>query len=120
MNLALREKAALCYNSALAKKALDIVALDVRGLSDVTDVYIIASATSRRHAQTIVDAVEEALRSAGEKGYHVEGYETARWTLIDAGDVIVSVFQEEARDYYQLERLWGDAEPFELEGAHHA
>jgi len=115
MSLGLKEKAALCYNSALAKKAVNVMALDVRGLTDMADVFIIASGTSRRHVQTIVDYIEDSLREFGEKNYHIEGYENARWTLIDAGDVIVHVFQEEARDYYRLEGLWADAPPFEVE-----
>lgn len=115
--MTLSEKTALCYNSALAKKALNVILLDLREVSSMTDVFMIAGATSRRHAQTIADAVEEALREAGEKNYHIEGYNTARWILIDAGDVIVHVFQEEAREFYQLERLWADATPFEAEEA---
>ncbi|MBI5814412.1 MAG: ribosome silencing factor [Nitrospinae bacterium] len=114
--MTLKEKASLCYNSALSKKALEVSVLDVRGLSDVADVFLIAGATSRQHAQTIVSAVEDALRDAGQKGYHVEGYQNARWALIDAGDVIVHVFTEETREYYGLDRLWGDAEPLKLNG----
>lgn len=114
MAISLSEKTALCYNSALEKNARDLVALDLRGLSDVADVFIIATANSRPHAQTIVTFIEKALRASGDKKYCIEGYETAKWTLIDAGDVIIHVFLQETRDYYGLERVWADATPFDL------
>lgn len=103
------EKAALCYNCAVSKKAIDVVTLDVHDISDITDVFLIASGSSKRQVQTIVDAVEEGLRAAGEKSYHIEGYDNAWWTLIDAGDVVIHVFIDEARKHYDLERLWDDA-----------
>lgn len=75
---------------------------------------MIASGTSRQQVQTIIGAIEEALREAGEKSYHVEGYENAKWALLDAGDVVIHVFQPQTREYYALERLWADASAFEL------
>ncbi len=117
MNLSLMDKTSLCYNSAVSKKALDTVVLDLRGLSDVADVFIITSATSRTHAQTIVTAIEKSLRVLGIKYYHAEGYNLAKWILIDSGDVIVHVFQREAREFYGLERLWVDAAPYALDDA---
>ncbi|MBI4665957.1 MAG: ribosome silencing factor [Nitrospinae bacterium] len=117
MTLTLSEKALLCYNSALDKKALDVLALDLRGISDVADVFLIASGTSRQQVQTIINAVEESLRGSGERSIRIEGYESARWALLDAGDVIVHVFQEETREYYGLDRLWGDAAEFAFETA---
>lgn len=117
MGVDLREKTALCYNSALSKKAIDPVALDVRGISSVADVFIIVSGSSSRHVQTIADAVEDTLRDAGEKSYHIEGYKSARWVLIDAGDVVIHIFQDEAREYYQLERLWADAASYDVGNA---
>ncbi len=109
------EKATLCYNSAVAKKALEPVMFDVRGLSDVTDVFIIVSGSSNRQVQVIIDAVESALRAAGIKKYHKEGYENASWVLLDIGDVVVHAFSEESRSYYDLERLWKDAPKIEQE-----
>jgi len=115
--MTLVEKTILCYNSALSKKALEVSVLDVRGLSDVADVFLIASGTSKQHAQTIVNAVENALRLAGMKDCHVEGYQNAKWALIDAGDVVIHVFLEEAREFYGLDRLWADAEQMKLQAA---
>ena len=86
-----------------------MLALDVSGISDVADVFLIASGTNRTQAQAIIGAVEEALRKAGERSYHIEGYENAKWILLDAGDIIIHVFQPETREYYALERLWADA-----------
>ncbi|MDH5677878.1 MAG: ribosome silencing factor [Nitrospinota bacterium] len=103
------EKYSLCYNSAVSKKALDPVAFDVRGVSDVADVFMIVSGSSNRQIKAIVDSVEETLREAGEKSYHIEGYDKAWWVLVDAGDVVIHVFSEEARTYYDLESYWSDA-----------
>ncbi len=117
MSLSLKEKVALCYHSALDKKALDISLLDLRGISDVADVFLIASSTSIRHAQAIVDEIERVLREAGEKTYHIEGYHSPKWILIDEGDLVVHVFSKDAREYYGMERLWVDATPFDMESA---
>lgn len=92
-----------------------MLALDVSGISDVADVFIIASGNSRQQALAIIGAIEEALRSCGEKSYHIEGYENATWILLDAGDIVVHVFQPETREYYGLERLWADAVAFEFD-----
>lgn len=113
MTLLLAEKARLCHEAADGKKALDIVLLDLAGLSDVADIFMIASGTSSRHVQTIVNAIESALRENGEKDYHIEGYQTATWALIDTGDLVAHIFYEETRDYYALEKLWADAALFD-------
>jgi ribosome-associated protein len=84
--------------AALDRKAADLVALDV-----------IATATSDRHARAIADSIREAEVAIGAKPLGVEGYDEARWVLIDLGDVIVHVFQREVRAAYDLERLWSDA-----------
>ncbi|VAX24950.1 Ribosomal silencing factor RsfA (former Iojap) [hydrothermal vent metagenome] len=117
MSLSLKEKTALCYNCALDKQALDITVLDLRGISDVADVFMIASSTSIRHAQAIVDEIEKGLREAGEKTYHIEGYHSPKWILIDEGDLVVHVFSKDAREYYGMERLWIDAIPFDMDSA---
>lgn len=90
-----------------------MLALDVSAITDVADVFLIASGTNRTQAQAIISAVEEALRNAGEKSYHIEGYENAKWILLDAGDIVIHVFQPETREYYALERLWADASAFD-------
>lgn len=91
-----------------SKKAEDVVLLDLGKLSNITDYFLICSAGSDVHAQTIADAVIEGLDSSGVVS-HVEGYETARWILIDCFGVVLHVFRPEVREYYGLERLWGDA-----------
>ncbi len=96
-------------DAADAKKAENIVALDVTELVAWTDVLVIASAATERSVLAIADAVEEKLRSAGRKAFRVEGRTQARWVLIDFGDAVVHVMHEEEREYYSLERLWSAA-----------
>jgi ribosome-associated protein len=104
-------------NAALDKKAQDLVALDVHEVTSVADTFILVTGTSDRHTRAITDAVLEAVRAEGEKPLGVEGYDEGRWVLIDLGDVIVHVFQAEARSAYDLERLWSDAPPLEIGAA---
>lgn len=92
-----------------------MLALDVSGISDVADVFIIASGTSSAQVQAIIGSIEDALRKAGERSYHIEGYANAKWVLLDAGDIVIHVFQPETREYYGLERLWADAEALDFE-----
>jgi ribosome-associated protein len=89
-------------------KALDVRTLDVRPLTDVTDFMIVAGATSRRHAQSLADRVCEAAREADARALGVEGEETGEWILIDLGDAVVHVMQPEAREFYDLEKLWSE------------
>ena len=107
--IGVEEKLSAVYNSALDKKGINPLAFDVRGISSVADVFMMVSGSSSRQIMAIVDAIEGTLREMGEKSYHIEGYGKAWWTLIDAGDVVVHVFAEEAREYYGLESLWADA-----------
>jgi len=104
-----REKAHRIAETALDRKALDVLALDVRGISSFADTFVFATGTSNRHVQAVSDAIVEALREAGERALGVEGYEEGSWVLIDANDAIVHVFLRETRDHYALERLWSDA-----------
>lgn len=90
-------------------KAHNIVKLDVRSLTGMTDFMIIASGTSSRHVKSLADAVEESLREAGRKPIGTEGEDAAEWVLVDFGDVLVHVMQPKAREFYNLEHLWGDA-----------
>jgi ribosome-associated protein len=100
--------------AALDRKAVDVVALDVSELTSYADTFIIATATSDRHARAIADAIREAETASGSHPLGVEGYDEARWVLIDLGDVIVHVFVQEVRAAYDLERLWSDAESLAL------
>ena len=101
------------------RKAREIVTLDLRSLSDVADFFVIATAANPRQADAVIDRVIERVREElGERPISVEGREGLKWVLLDYGTVVVHIFQEEIRDYYRLERLWGDAPriAFGLEG----
>ena len=90
-------------------KAHNIVKLDVRELTGMTDFMIIASGTSSRHVKSLADAVEESLRELGRKPIGTEGADAAEWVLVDFGDVLVHVMQPKTREFYNLEHLWGSA-----------
>ena len=94
--------------AALDRKAVDLVVLDVQGLSSVTDFFVVCSGRSTTHVASIVDAVRAAMKAEGLL-FHAEGTPESGWMLLDYGDVLVHVFLEETRMYYALERLWGDA-----------
>jgi ribosome-associated protein len=108
-------KVALIVEAAHERKADDVIALDVREISSFADTFIIATGTSDRHARSVTDSIEAALKAHGESPMGIEGYDEGRWVLIDCGDAIVHVFQREIRDHYDLERLWSDAPLLELE-----
>ena len=91
------------------KKGDDVALLDVSELVVVTDVFLIASGTSNRHVRTLVDEVEERLKTFGDRPLRREGVAYGRWVLLDYGDLVVHVFDAETREYYELERLWADA-----------
>jgi ribosome-associated protein len=91
------------------RKALDLKVLHLQQVSDFTDYFLICSGSSERQVQAIADAVQERLRANGVRPLHVEGYNRGQWVLLDYGDLVVHVFQEEPRRFYALERLWGDA-----------
>jgi ribosome-associated protein len=95
--------------AAADKQAERVVVLDVRELIVITDYFIIASGTSERQVKSISEEIEEALRELGAKPIRREGEAGARWLLLDFIDVVVHVFDEEERDFYDLERLWSDA-----------
>ena len=92
-----------------ASKAVDIVALDLRSLSDATDYFMIASGTSDTHVRALAGKVLDALSEVEMKPHHVEGITAGRWVLLDFVDLVVHVFHPTLRDFYQLERLWSDA-----------
>lgn len=88
--------------------------LDLRDLSSVTDYFVIADASSEVQVRAVVDGIAEALGDQGVTPSRREGWSDARWVLLDYGDVVVHVFRSEEREYYDLERLWGDAPRFVL------
>ena len=99
-----------CVDAALDKKAEDVVVLDLRNISDVTDFFVICHATSDRQALTIADHVEERLaRDLGVKPKSIEGRRRGEWILMDYIDFVVHVFTRDKRSFYGLEKLWADA-----------
>jgi len=91
------------------KKAYDVLLMDVRKITSVTDFFVVCSGTSDTQVKAISDHVIESCKKHGIEINHVEGIESLRWVLIDLVEIVVHVFQPEVRSYYQLERLWGDA-----------
>jgi len=104
-----REAAVAAARSASAKQAEGVAILDVHGLIVITDYFVIASGETDRQVRTIVEEVEKALRDLGRKPVRREGETEGRWVLLDYVDVVVHVFADEERKYYDLERLWRDA-----------
>ena len=91
------------------KKALAITLLDLRDITDTCDYFLLCTSTSEQHIRSLVDAVRDQLAELGEKPWHIEGTDAQRWVLLDYVDFVVHIFRAEARDFYALERLWGDA-----------
>jgi ribosome-associated protein len=99
----------LAAEAADGKKAIDILVLDLRGLTYITDYFVICSGSSTTQISAITDGVGHALAKSGKHPSHIEGEAEANWVLMDYGDVVVHIFAEQTRLYYSLERLWGDA-----------
>jgi ribosome-associated protein len=95
--------------AAADKKAEELLVLDLRKASAFTDFFVICTGTNVRQVQAIADAIQEALRPKGQKPALVEGYARGQWVLIDYFDFIVHVFTPAVREFYGLERLWGEA-----------
>lgn len=101
-------------------KAEDVTALDVRELSSFADVFVVATGRSDRQVRAIADSIEKTMKQAGVVPLGIEGYAEGRWVLIDLDDVIVHVFVPEAREHYDIERLWSDAPRIDLSANAHA
>jgi len=101
-------------HAAAEKKALDPTVLDLRGISTFTDFFLIFTGANRRQVQAISDEIVEQLKRNGSPAARVEGYQNAEWILIDYGDFVVHVFEEKARRFYDLERLWREASRLNL------
>ena len=99
----------------LDHKANDVVLLSLAGVSDMTDYFLIASGTSDTHARAIGEHIMEGLKKEGSPVHHVEGLEKGRWVLLDFVDFVVHVFHPTLRNFYQIERLWADAETVPLQ-----
>jgi ribosome-associated protein len=104
----------LAVAAAADKKAEELILLDLRKASAFTDFFIICTGTNLRQVQAIADGIEESLQAEGLKPSLIEGYERGQWILIDYFDFIVHIFLPASREFYGLERLWGDAKRVEL------
>lgn len=113
--LNLPEGLARTIDLAFDRKGRDLVLLDLRQISDATDFFLIVSGTSDLHVRAIAEHILDELRKEGIRAGHVEGLRAGRWVLLDYIDFVVHVFHPGARDFYQLERLWGDAPAHHLE-----
>jgi ribosome-associated protein len=102
-------KARLGARAALDKKARGLQALDLQALSGIADYFLMCTGGSTTHVRTIVEAIEGALKAEGCPVLHREGTPESGWVLLDYGDVVIHVFLPETREFYGLERLWGDA-----------
>lgn len=98
-----------------SKKGYDVKLLDLRELTTITDYFIICSADSDTQVKAISDEVDKTLRDEGIKSWHKEGYRSLNWVLLDYVDVVVHVFKKDSREFYNLEKLWGDAPTVEME-----
>jgi ribosome-associated protein len=107
----LPREVALAVEAIEDGKGIDLLVLDLRGLSDAADYFVIASGTSDAHVRGIANRVLEQLEGAGFDANHVEGLPSGRWVLLDFVDIIVHLFHPETRAFYRLERLWQDAPP---------
>src|SRR6185369_4125415 len=96
----------LALHAAAEKKALEPTVLDLRGIASFTDFFLIVTGANRRQVQAISDEIVEQLKHHGSPASRVEGYQNAEWILVDYGDFVVHVFDEKARRFYDLERLW--------------
>jgi ribosome-associated protein len=104
-----RQLALRAVELAQSKKAEDIVLLDLRAVTNFADYFVVCTARSDTQLRAVADAVVDGLAAAKHKVWHSEGYESPSWVLLDYVDVVVHVFLPETRQYYALDRLWGDA-----------
>ena len=111
----LDDEVKLAISCASKKKAFDIVALDLREIASFTEFFIIASGTNVRQVQAISDEITEKLKEQlNSRVIRIEGYQTGEWILLDYGDFIVHIFEQKAREFYDLERLWRDAKKVQI------
>lgn len=111
----LDEEVKLAIASASEKKAFDITALDLREVTSFAEFFVIASGSNQRQVQAISDEIDEQLKKQLQmRPIRIEGYNSAEWILLDYGDFIVHIFEQKAREFYDLERLWRDAKKVEI------
>jgi ribosome-associated protein len=104
-----------CARVALENKARDVVVLDLTEITPLYDYFVIATGASRRQIHNLAEEIDAAMAAEGQKRLGIEGYEAAKWIVQDYGDIVVHVFDQETRAYYELEELWADARRVELD-----
>ncbi len=109
-----KEMARLACAALEDKKAVDVKVIDIEKVSILADYFIIASGTNRNQVQAMADNAEEVLGRAGYQPKQIEGYQNANWILMDYGDLVIHIFDEENRLFYDLERIWRDGESVNL------
>ena len=112
--LSTRQKILLAVNAALEKKAKNIVILNIKNVTSFADYTVICSGTSDRQVQSIAASIEESMKKAGALPLGLEGEKGGRWVLMDYADIVVHVFYEPVREFYDIERLWSDAPKMEV------
>ena len=110
------ELAVLLAKALDSKKGQNIKVLKTEGLTTLADYFVLCTGTSNTQVKAMSDACEEAAEKEGERVHHIEGHRDGTWLLMDFSSVVVHVFTDEARKFYDLERLWGDAEEMDLTG----
>ena len=110
------DQAVMAAKAISSKKGLDIQVIEIGDISVLADYMVIATGTSSTHVKALADEVEYKLDEAGISVSHIEGYRSNSWILLDYVDVIVNVFSDEAREFYDLDRLWQDGKPVDLTG----
>lgn len=114
MTLLPEQVASLAAEAAEDKKARDVIILDIHDISVICDYFVICSGMSSTQVKAVAENVEEKLEEYGIRKLRIEGLKEARWILLDYGSVVVHVFQEQDREFYNLEHLWGDAKVVHL------
>lgn len=110
------DQAVMAAKAISSKKGLDIQIIEISDISVLADYMVIATGTSSTHVKALADEIEYKLDEAGISVSHIEGYRSNSWILLDYVDVIVNVFSDEAREFYDLDRLWQDGKPVDLTG----
>ena len=106
--------AKMAVDAQEAKKGEDICIIDISGVSVLADYFLIANGNNKNQVQALIDHVEETLGKAGFSPRSVEGYQTANWILMDYGDLVIHIFDEENRLFYDLERIWRDGQSLSI------
>jgi ribosome-associated protein len=109
------QRAFVCARTATDNKAREVMVLDMRGISPLYDFFVLATGSTRRQIHMMAEEIDAAMAAEGEKRLGIEGYEAAKWVVQDYGDIVVHVFDAEARSYYALDDLWADAKRVDCE-----